>query len=158
MHVYEICVSVCRIGCLVSCYFHKFTLLETSPLTASLFAGQTSLRELTTLGMKNAENLAIPSVRNDVSACNTVFYMYWPLQLVHFWVCLIWVLVSVFTKPRFSKFLFKPERKNFNKISKQLYTNYLDTTFPYNQFIFQKTIYGCCNINSAIIKWSHDVV
>jgi hypothetical protein len=28
---------------------------------------QTSLRELTTLGIKNAENLAIPSVRNDVS-------------------------------------------------------------------------------------------
>lgn len=27
---------------------------------------QTSLRELTTLGIKNAENLAIPSVRNDV--------------------------------------------------------------------------------------------
>ncbi|TXG60557.1 hypothetical protein EZV62_015130 [Acer yangbiense] len=27
----------------------------------------TSLRELTTLGMKNAENLAIPSVRNDVA-------------------------------------------------------------------------------------------
>ncbi|KAB1200726.1 hypothetical protein CJ030_MR0G006502 [Morella rubra] len=27
----------------------------------------TSLREQTTLGMKNAENLAIPSVRNDVS-------------------------------------------------------------------------------------------
>ena len=35
---------------------------------------QTSLRELTTLGIKNAENLAIPSVRNDVSvvACSTV--------------------------------------------------------------------------------------
>jgi hypothetical protein len=32
---------------------------------------QTSLRELTTLGMKNAENLAIPSVRNDVSRYNT---------------------------------------------------------------------------------------
>jgi hypothetical protein len=32
---------------------------------------QTSLRELTTLGMKNAENLAIPSVRNDVSTYNT---------------------------------------------------------------------------------------
>lgn len=35
---------------------------------------QTSLRELTTLGIKNAENLAIPSVRNDVSVvtCSTV--------------------------------------------------------------------------------------
>lgn len=32
---------------------------------------QTSLRELTTLGMKNAENLAIPSVRNDVSTYHT---------------------------------------------------------------------------------------
>lgn len=31
---------------------------------------QTSLRELTTLGIKNAENLAIPSVRNDVSVNN----------------------------------------------------------------------------------------
>jgi hypothetical protein len=31
-----------------------------------LFIVQTSLRELTTLGIKNAENLAIPSVRNDV--------------------------------------------------------------------------------------------
>lgn len=30
------------------------------------FGVQTSLRELTTLGIKNAENLAIPSVRNDV--------------------------------------------------------------------------------------------
>lgn len=29
---------------------------------------QTSLRELTNLGIKNAENLAIPSVRNDVSS------------------------------------------------------------------------------------------
>ncbi|KAL6541352.1 hypothetical protein OROHE_011060 [Orobanche hederae] len=27
---------------------------------------ETSLRELTTLGLKNAENLAIPSTRNDV--------------------------------------------------------------------------------------------
>ena len=33
---------------------------------------QTSLRELTTLGIKNAENLAIPSVRNDVSAVPTI--------------------------------------------------------------------------------------
>lgn len=33
----------------------------------SLNCEQTSLRELTTLGIKNAENLAIPSVRNDVS-------------------------------------------------------------------------------------------
>jgi hypothetical protein len=32
---------------------------------------QTSLRELTTLGLKNAENLAIPSVRNDVSIYRT---------------------------------------------------------------------------------------
>lgn len=31
------------------------------------FLYQTSLRELTTLGIKNAESLAIPSVRNDVS-------------------------------------------------------------------------------------------
>jgi hypothetical protein len=31
-----------------------------------LFIVQTSLRELTTLGIKNAENLSIPSVRNDV--------------------------------------------------------------------------------------------
>ena len=31
---------------------------------------QTSLRELTSLGIKNAENLAIPSVRNDVSVDN----------------------------------------------------------------------------------------
>jgi hypothetical protein len=31
---------------------------------------QTSLRELTSLGIKNAENLAIPSVRNDVSVNN----------------------------------------------------------------------------------------
>lgn len=35
---------------------------------------QTSLRELTTLGIKNAENLAIPSVRNDVSFQN--FFLY----------------------------------------------------------------------------------
>ncbi|CAL5378063.1 unnamed protein product [Camellia sinensis] len=33
---------------------------------------QTSLRELTTLGIKNAENLAIPSVRNDASFLFTV--------------------------------------------------------------------------------------
>ncbi|KAG2711736.1 hypothetical protein I3760_04G090900 [Carya illinoinensis] len=32
----------------------------------------TSLRELTTLGMKNAENLAIPSVRNDAAFLFTV--------------------------------------------------------------------------------------
>lgn len=32
------------------------------------FLYQTSLRELTNLGIKNAENLAIPSVRNDVSS------------------------------------------------------------------------------------------
>ncbi|KAG6717276.1 hypothetical protein I3842_04G090700 [Carya illinoinensis] len=32
----------------------------------------TSLRELTTLGMKNAENLAIPSVRNDAAFLSTV--------------------------------------------------------------------------------------
>ncbi|RYR18881.1 hypothetical protein Ahy_B03g063492 isoform A [Arachis hypogaea] len=34
----------------------------------------TSLRELTTLGIKNAENLAIPSVRNDVSY--VLFYLH----------------------------------------------------------------------------------
>ncbi|KAL5992215.1 hypothetical protein ACLOJK_013130 [Asimina triloba] len=33
---------------------------------------QTSLRELTTLGIKNAENLAIPSVRNDAAFLFTV--------------------------------------------------------------------------------------
>ncbi|GLT66524.1 hypothetical protein SLA2020_388840 [Shorea laevis] len=33
---------------------------------------RTSLRELTTLGMKNAENLAIPSVRNDAAFLFTV--------------------------------------------------------------------------------------
>lgn len=33
----------------------------------SNFVNQTTLRELTLLGIKNAENLAIPSVRNDVS-------------------------------------------------------------------------------------------
>ncbi|PKU76264.1 hypothetical protein MA16_Dca015584 [Dendrobium catenatum] len=32
----------------------------------------TSLRELTTLGIKNAENLAIPSVRNDAALLSTV--------------------------------------------------------------------------------------
>lgn len=41
---------------------------------------QTSLRELTTLGIKNAENLAIPSVRNDVS-----IYKAFQLPLLH-WV------------------------------------------------------------------------
>lgn len=36
---------------------------------------QTSLRELTTLGIKNAENLAIPSVRNDVSIEATTLFV-----------------------------------------------------------------------------------
>lgn len=40
-----------------------------------VICAQTSLRELTTLGIKNAENLAIPSVRNDVSTFDTIqFY------------------------------------------------------------------------------------
>ncbi|CAI0428792.1 unnamed protein product [Linum tenue] len=38
----------------------------------SLVGRQTSLRELTTLGIKNAENLAIPSVRNDAAFLITV--------------------------------------------------------------------------------------
>lgn len=37
----------------------------------STFTHQTSLRELTTLGIKNAETLAVPSVRNDVSTKST---------------------------------------------------------------------------------------
>ncbi|XP_065874993.1 uncharacterized protein [Euphorbia lathyris] len=37
-----------------------------------LVVRQTSLRELTNLGMKNAENLAIPSVRNDAAFLVTV--------------------------------------------------------------------------------------
>lgn len=37
----------------------------------STFIHQTSLRELTTLGIKNAETLAVPSVRNDVSIHKT---------------------------------------------------------------------------------------
>lgn len=36
---------------------------------------QTSLRELVTLGIKNAENLAIPSVRNDVSCFGQTKYI-----------------------------------------------------------------------------------
>ncbi|KAJ6305378.1 hypothetical protein OIU78_020838 [Salix suchowensis] len=36
---------------------------------------QTSLRELTSLGIKNAENLAIPSVRND--QCRQLFFSQW---------------------------------------------------------------------------------
>jgi hypothetical protein len=41
--------------------------LELISFALFLNCEQTSLRELTTLGIKNAENLAIPSVRNDVS-------------------------------------------------------------------------------------------
>lgn len=42
-------------------------------LTVLTCLNQTSLRELTTLGIKNAENLAIPSVRNDVS----IYFLTW---------------------------------------------------------------------------------
>lgn len=51
------------------------------------FLFQTSLRELTTLGIKNAETLAIPSVRNDVSS--SLFF------LVRLGLCMLMVMEVV---------------------------------------------------------------
>lgn len=66
IHVYEQHISVHCFEFFIISYFARL-----NSLTILKFMHQTSLRELTTLGMKNAENLAIPSVRNDVSTYNT---------------------------------------------------------------------------------------
>ena len=68
-HIYKTmhtCISVRCFEFFIISYFARL-----NSLTILKFMHQTSLRELTTLGMKNAENLAIPSVRNDVSTFNT---------------------------------------------------------------------------------------
>lgn len=55
---------------------YSFSILVVCNMYTSWFyIHQTTLRELTTLGIKNAENLAIPSVRNDVSSSLTSLHL-----------------------------------------------------------------------------------
>lgn len=70
----EIHVSaVLHVSCQMLSNFLKL-LSMLSVLMLPNFVHQTSIRELTTLGIKNAENLAIPSVRNDVSFQNCFLF------------------------------------------------------------------------------------
>ena len=67
----------------------------------SIFVYQTSLRELTSLGIKNAENLAIPSVRNDVSFSEVLYFLVsnatssvlFNMQISHTWKCGNWLFL-----------------------------------------------------------------
>lgn len=76
-HIYKLMRTMCMKLCLflftVLCIILVIVCMlkesdsQTNWFTVLTCLNQTSLRELTTLGIKNAENLAIPSVRNDVS-------------------------------------------------------------------------------------------
>lgn len=77
---YISCRTVIRCSCSwqlfhFSCFFLFLFCLQWDDIPFQFHDWQTSLTELATLGIKNAENLAIPSVRNDVSCFGRTKYI-----------------------------------------------------------------------------------